>query len=176
MQKKVIEINGAKKTLVCDQESSLADVLRDQLGLTGTKVGCGSGQCGCCNVILNGKLVKSCVTKMKRAPDGSQVFTIEGIGAPDCLHPIQLAWTVYGAAQCGFCTPGFIVSAKALLDRNNNPSREEVRDWFQKNRNACRCTGYKPIVDAVMEAAKVIRGEMTRTDVSGAAPIQGPAP
>jgi aldehyde oxidoreductase len=173
MHKKVIEINGAKKTLVFAQESSLADVLRDQLGLTGTKVGCGSGQCGCCNVILDGKLIKSCVTKMTRVPDGAQLFTIEGIGAPDSLHPIQLAWTVYGAAQCGFCTPGFIVSAKALLDQNNNPSREQVRDWFQKNRNACRCTGYKPIVDAVMDAAKVIRGEMSAAELAYKLPADG---
>ena len=123
MQKKVIEINGSKKTLVFDQEASLADVLRNQLGLTGTKVGCGSGQCGSCNVILDGKLVKSCITKMTRVPDGAQLLTIEGIGTPDNLHPIQLAWTVHGAAQCGFCTPGFIVSARALLDQTNNPSR-----------------------------------------------------
>ncbi len=173
MHKKVIEINGATKTLVFAQESSLADVLRDQLGLTGTKVGCGSGQCGCCNVILDGKLIKSCVTKMTRVPDGAQLLTIEGIGTPDSLHPIQLAWTVYGAAQCGFCTPGFIVSAKALLDQNNNPSREQVRDWFQKNRNACRCTGYKPIVDAVMDAAKVMRGEMTAAELAYKMPADG---
>ena len=173
MQKKVLEINGSKKTLVFDQESSLADVLRDQLGLTGTKVGCGSGQCGCCNVILDGKLIKSCVTKMTRVPDGAQLLTIEGVGTPDNLHPIQLAWTVHGAAQCGFCTPGFIVSAKALLDQNNKPSRDEVRDWFQKNRNACRCTGYKPIVDAVMDAAKVIRGEMTAAQLAYKLPADG---
>jgi aldehyde oxidoreductase len=173
MQKKVMEINGVKRTLIFDQESSIADVLRDQLGLTGTKVGCGTGQCGCCNVILDGKLVKSCVTKMKRVPDGAQLLTIEGVGTPDNLHPIQLSWTVHGSAQCGFCAPGFIVSAKALLDRNNNPSREEVREWFQKNRNACRCTGYKPIVDAVMDAAKVIRGEMTAADLAYKLPADG---
>ena len=166
MQKKIIDINGAKKTLVFDPEASLADVLREQLGLTGTKIGCGSGQCGCCNVILDGKLIKSCITKMKRVPEGAQVLTIEGIGTPDNLHPLQLAWTVHGGAQCGFCSPGFIVSAKALLDENQNPSREEVRDWFQKNRNACRCTGYKPLVDAVMDAAKVIRGEMTAAELA----------
>ncbi len=173
MQKKIIEINGAKKTLVFDQESSLADVLRDQLGLTGTKVGCGTGQCGCCNVILDGKLIKSCVTKMTKVPDGAQLLTIEGIGTPDSLHPIQLAWTVHGAAQCGFCTPGFIVSAKALLDENKSPSREHVKDWFQKYRNACRCTGYKPIVDAVMDAAKVIRGELTAAELAYKLPADG---
>jgi aldehyde oxidoreductase len=173
MQKKVIEINGVKRMLLVDQEASLAEVLREQLGLTGTKIGCGAGQCGCCNVILDGKLVKSCITKIKRVPDGAQVLTIEGVGTPDNLHALQLAWTVYGAAQCGFCTPGFIVSAKALLDQNNNPSREEVRDWFQKNRNACRCTGYKPIVDAVMDAAKVVRGEMTAAELAYKLPEDG---
>ncbi len=165
MQKKIMDINGVKKTLIVDPEISLADVLREQLGLTGTKIGCGSGQCGSCNVILDGKLIKSCITKMKRVPDGARLLTIEGIGTPDNLHPIQLSWTVHGAAQCGFCTPGFIVSAKALLDENNNPSREEVRDWFQKNRNACRCTGYKPIVDAVMDAGE---GDPRRNDCRGA--------
>ncbi|HTY24000.1 MAG TPA: molybdopterin cofactor-binding domain-containing protein [Desulfomonilaceae bacterium] len=173
MQKKNMDVNGVNKTIVVDPEVSLADVLREQLGLTGTKVGCGSGQCGCCNVIMNGNLIKSCLTKMKRVPEGSKITTIEGIGTPDNLHPIQLAWTVYGAAQCGFCTPGFVVSAKALLDQNNNPSREQVRDWYQKNRNACRCTGYKPIVDAVMDAAKVIRGEMTATELAYKLPPDG---
>lgn len=173
MQKKVMEINGVKKTLIFDQESSVADVLREQLRLTGTKVGCGTGQCGSCNVIIDGKLVKSCLTKMKRVADGAQIITIEGMGSPENLHPIQLAWTVHGAAQCGFCAPGFIVSAKALLDQNDNPSREEAREWFQKNRNACRCTGYKPIVDAVMDAAKVIRGEMTAAELAYKLPPDG---
>jgi aldehyde oxidoreductase len=173
MQKKVIEINGVKKTLIIDPEATLADVLREQLGLTGTKVGCGTGQCGACNVIMDGKLVKSCLTKMKRVADEAQIITIEGMGSPDNLHPIQLAWTVHGAAQCGFCAPGFIVSAKALLDQNDKPSREEVREWFQKNRNACRCTGYKPIVDAVMDAAKVIRGEMTAEELAYKLPPDG---
>ena len=86
------------------------------LALTGTKVGCGQGQCGCCNVILDDKLVRSCVTKMAKVPDGAVITTIEGVGTPDNLHPLQLAWIVHGGAQCGFCTPGFIVSSKALLD------------------------------------------------------------
>ena len=173
MLKKVIDINGARTTLIVDQEATLADVLRGQLGLTGTKVGCDSGQCGSCNVIMDGKLIKSCLTKMKRVQDWARITTIEGLETPDNLHPIQLAWTVHGAAQCGFCAPGFIVSAKALLDENTNPSREEVRDWFQKNRNACRCTGYKPIVDAVMDAAKVLRGEMTATELAYELPSDG---
>jgi aldehyde oxidoreductase len=173
MIRRIINLNGTNKTIVCHAEVSLAEVLREQLGLTGTKVGCGTGQCGSCNVIMDGKLVKSCVTKMKRVADGAKVLTIEGVGTPDNLHPLQLSWTVHGAAQCGFCSPGFIVSAKALLDQNTNPSREEVRDWFQKNRNACRCTGYKPIVDAVMDAAKVIRGEMTAAELAYKLPPDG---
>ena len=173
MIKKVLNLNGTNRTFVCSGDMSLADSLREQFGLTGTKVGCGKGQCGSCSVILNGKLVKSCITKMKNVPDGAEVVTIEGIGTPDNLHPIQLAWTVHGAAQCGFCAPGFIVSAKALLEQNTNPTREEVRDWFQKNRNACRCTGYKPIVDAVMDAAKVIRGEMTTAELAFKLPADG---
>lgn len=173
MIKKTVQINGAMKTLVSEADVSLADALREQFGLTGTKVGCGKGQCGSCSVIMNGKLVKSCITKMKSVPDAAEIVTIEGVGTPDNLHPIQLSWTVHGAAQCGFCAPGFIVSAKALLDKNNNPSREEVRDWFQKNRNACRCTGYKPIVDAVMDAAKVIRGEMTAAELAFKLPEDG---
>ncbi|MDF2612108.1 MAG: Aldehyde oxidoreductase, partial [Lachnospiraceae bacterium] len=151
MLKKALIINGAKTILVVEPEAKLSDVLRKQLGLTGTKVGCGIGECGSCSVILNGKVVKSCITKMKKIEENSEIITIEGVGNKDKLHPLQVTWMVHGAAQCGFCTPGFIVSAKALLEQNNNPTREEVRDWFQKNRNVCRCTGYKPLVDAVMD-------------------------
>lgn len=158
--KKKLFVNGIAQTLVCDGEVTLAEALRGQLHLTGTKVGCGKAQCGACSVIVDGKVVRSCVLKMKRVADNAQIVTIEGVGTEKALHPLQVTWMVYGAAQCGFCSPGFIVSAKALLDQNTNPTREEVREWFQKNRNACRCTGYKPIVDAVMEAAKVIRGEV----------------
>lgn len=154
-------INGAKTTFVADAEEKLSDVLRKQLGLTGTKVGCGSGECGTCTVILNGKLVRSCITKIKKIEDNDEIITVEGVGSKDNLHPVQIAWMVHGGAQCGFCTPGFIVSSKALLDHNNNPTREEVRDWFQKNKNLCRCTGYQPLVDAVMDAAKLVRGEMS---------------
>ncbi|MDK2962522.1 MAG: aldehyde oxidoreductase, partial [Eubacteriaceae bacterium] len=147
MEKKTLFINGIEQSLIISPETSLAQVIRRQVGLTGTKVGCGKGECGTCSVILNGKVVRSCVTKLKRVPDGSEIITIEGVGTKDNLHPLQLAWMVRGAAQCGFCTPGFIVSAKALLEENINPTREEVRDWFQKHRNLCRCTGYIPIVD-----------------------------
>ncbi len=109
---------------------------------------------------MDGKLVRSCVTKMAKLSEGAAITTIEGVGTPDHMHALQLAWIVHGGAQCGFCTPGFIVSAKALLAENPDPTREEVRDWFHKYRNACRCTGYKQLVDAVMDAAKVLNGKM----------------
>lgn len=173
MIKRSLIINGKPQIVVVDQDETLANVLRGQLKLTGTKVGCGEGQCGACNVIVNGKLTRSCVTKMKRVADGAEIFTIEGLGQPGNLHPLQLAWMVHGAAQCGFCSPGFIVSAKALLDVNVNPTREEVRDWFQKNRNACRCTGYKPLVDAVMDAAKVLQGKLKMSDLAYKLPADG---
>ena len=173
MIKRSLIINGKPQIVVVDQDETLANVLRGQLKLTGTKVGCGEGQCGACNVIVNGKLTRSCVTKMKRVADGAEIFTIEGLGQPGNLHPLQLAWMVHGAAQCGFCSPGFIVSAKALLDVNANPTREEVRDWFQKNRNACRCTGYKPLVDAVMDAAKVLQGKLKMSDLAYKLPADG---
>ncbi|MEZ4527073.1 MAG: 2Fe-2S iron-sulfur cluster-binding protein [Desulfobacterales bacterium] len=173
MIKKTLMINGMGKTVIADPEASLADVLREQLRLTGTKVGCGQGQCGACNVIMNGKLIRSCVTKMKRVPDDAMVTTIEGVGTPDKLHALQLSWMVHGGAQCGFCTPGFIVSAKALLDENSNPAREDVRNWFQKHRNACRCTGYKQLTDAVMDAAKVLRGELRAEDLAYKLPADG---
>ena len=173
MIKRMLQINGMQKTVIAPPDTTLAEVLREQLNLTGTKIGCGQGQCGCCSVILDGKVVRSCITKMKRVKEGALVTTIEGIGTPDNLHALQLAWTVHGGAQCGFCSPGFIVSAKGLLDENNNPTRQEVRDWFQKHRNACRCTGYKPLVDAVMDAAKVVRGDMTAKELAFKLPDDG---
>lgn len=161
-----LTINGADRMIICDPEKdSLALMLR-RLGLTGVKVGCGTGQCGACSVILNGDVIRSCNRKMKNVPEFSTIETIEGIGTPTNLHPLQQAWITYGGVQCGFCSPGFIVSAKGLLDKNNNPTREEVRDWFQKHKNLCRCTGYKPLVDAVMAAAKVMRGEATMDDIT----------
>lgn len=165
-QKKVLMINGTERMFICDSErDTLADVIRS-LGLTGTKIGCGTGQCGACSVILNGEVVRSCVRKISSVKDYSCVVTIEGLGTAENLHPLQLAWMVHGGVQCGFCTPGFIVSAKALLDVNQNPTREDVREWFRKNRNACRCTGYKQLVSAVMDAAKVLRGEMTMEELA----------
>ncbi len=159
MQKKTVVINGMPRTLIFDPETSLADVLRRQLGLTGTKVGCDDGQCGSCAVILDGKMVLSCALKMKKVPEGAKIVTIEGIGTLQNPHPIQLALVLYGAPQCGFCMPGFVISAKVLLDENPNPSREEVRAWLHRHRNVCRCNGYRPVVDAILHAAAVLRGE-----------------
>jgi aldehyde oxidoreductase len=173
MLKKSLIINGVSKTIIIDPEASLADVLRKQLLLTGTKVSCNDGHCGACSVIVNGKLTLACVTKMSRVPDAAIITTVEGIGTPEKMHPIQLAFAVYGAAQCGFCTPGMVVSAKALLDSNPNPTREEVRTWLTRHHNACRCTGYKPIVDAIMAAGKVLRGEMAQSELEYKLPADG---
>ncbi len=173
MIKKLLRVNGIARTLLVNEEDKLSSVLRDNLLLTGVKVGCGQGQCGACNVILNGKLVRSCATRMKRVEDEAEVTTVEGIGTPDNLHPIQAAWMVHGGAQCGFCTPGFIVSCKALLDAIPSPTREDIRAWFQKYRNACRCTGYKQLVDAVMDAARVLRGEIAMEDLFAKLPEDG---
>ncbi len=173
MVKRTLKINGINRMVVASSDESLANVLRGQFGLTGTKLGCSQGQCGCCNVILDNKLVRSCVTKMSKVNDGATVVTIEGVGTPENLHPVQLAWITHGGAQCGYCTPGFVVSTKALLDSNPNPSREDVRDWFQTHRNACRCTGYKQLVDAVMDAAKIMRGEMKAEDLMYRLPDDG---
>ena len=166
-------VNGVKKSLIVNAEDSLADVLRGQLLLTSCKVGCGAGQCGACNVIVDDKLVRSCVFKMKRLEDGASITTLEGIGCPSNLHVLQHSWIFHGGAQCGFCTPGFIVSAKALLDSTPNPNREQVRDWFQQHRNACRCTGYKQLVDAVMDASAVMRGEKKLSDIQFKMPADG---
>ena len=116
----------------------LLEVIREQQGMTGTKKGCNCGQCGVCNVILNDNVVRACVTRWKSVPDGSNLFTIEGVGTLDKPHAIQLSFIVNGAIQCGFCTPGFIMVAKKLLDENSNPTREDVRAAFQKNYMACR--------------------------------------
>ncbi|MCX6068738.1 MAG: 2Fe-2S iron-sulfur cluster-binding protein, partial [Chloroflexi bacterium] len=173
MLKKSLVINGVSKSLIIDPEVSLADVLRKQLLLTGTKVSCNDGHCGACSVIVDGKLTLACVTKMSKVADGASIVTVEGIGTPEKMHAIQVAFAVFGAAQCGFCTPGMVVSAKALLDSNPNPTREQVRDWLTKHHNACRCTGYKPIVDAIMEAGKVMRGEMKLDDLEYKLPADG---
>lgn len=127
-----LNINGANRMFICDPDKdSLAEVLR-RIGLTSVKVGCGIGVCGSCTVLLNGELVRSCARKIVRVDEYREIITVEGIGTPTSLHPIQVAFMHSGAIQCGFCTPGFIVSSYALLLKNNNPTRQEVRDWFHK--------------------------------------------
>jgi aldehyde oxidoreductase len=138
------------------------------MGQTGVKIGCGTGVCGACSIYSTVDVIRSCTKKMKNVPDYSEITTIEGIGTPQNLHPLQQAWITYGGVQCGFCTPVFIVSSYGLLKENPNPTREEVREWFRVHKNVCRCTGYKPLVDSVMAAAKVMRGEATMKDIPNA--------
>jgi len=146
-------INGEDIAFLCDPRQSLLEVLRETLGLTGAKEGCNNGNCGACNVIMDGVLVNSCLVLAVEA-EGCAITTIEGIAGPQGLHPLQQAFLEHAALQCGICTPGFIVSAKALLDRNPAPSEEEVRHWLAGN--LCRCTGYDKIVRAVLAAADVM--------------------
>ena len=160
-----LTINGVARPVVTNPERTLAVVLR-RMGLTGTKIGCGTGLCGACSVILNGEVVRACSKKMKNVPEYSEVVTIEGIGTPQHLHPLQQAWITYGGVQCGFCTPGFIVSAYGLLLKNQNPSREEVRAWFKGHRNVCRCTGISPSSTPSWPLQKVMRGRAAMADIT----------
>jgi carbon-monoxide dehydrogenase small subunit len=146
-------INGEQKEFLCDPRDSLLDVLRETLGLTGAKEGCNNGNCGACNVILDGSLVNSCLVLAAEVQDRT-VTTIEGVAGPDGLHPLQIKFLEHAALQCGYCTPGFIVAAKALLDKNPNPDEGEIRHWLAGN--LCRCTGYDKIVRAVQDAAQVM--------------------
>ncbi|QEK13160.1 (2Fe-2S)-binding protein [Crassaminicella thermophila] len=156
MKKISLIINNKKYTLDVSYDLRLIDLLRDKLNLTGTKEGCGEGECGACTVIMNGRTVNSCLVLAHQA-DGSNITTIEGVADGEKLHPIQEAFLEKGAVQCGFCTPGMVLSAKALLDKNHNPSREEIREGVSGN--LCRCTGYNKIVEAVELAAEKMRGE-----------------
>jgi aldehyde oxidoreductase len=165
MKRIPLNVNGVDRWIVAEGDASLADVLREQMLLTGCKVCCEDGQCGSCTVVLDGKPVRACTLPMTKVPENAAITTIEGLGTPANLHPLQIAWMAHGGAQCGVCTPGFIMSAKVLLDNNKNPTREQVRAWFNRNRNLCRCTGYKPLVDAVMDAAAMMRGEKTAEQV-----------
>lgn len=145
-------INEEDVTFLCEPRQSLLEVLRETLGLTGTKEGCSNGNCGACNVILDGVLVNSCLVLAVEIENKS-VTTIEGIASPAGLHPLQQAFLAHTALQCGVCTPGFIVAAKALLDHNPHPTEPEVRLWLSGN--LCRCTGYDKIVRAVLAVADV---------------------
>ncbi len=149
-------VNGDEVKFLADPRETLLDCLRDRLGLTGTKEGCGTGDCGACSVTLDGRLVCSCLVLGVEA-QGKRIGTIEGMANGHDLHPLQRKFIEHAALQCGFCTPGFLVAAKALLDRNRNPTEEEVRYWLAGN--LCRCTGYDKIIRAVMDAAAELRGE-----------------
>jgi CO/xanthine dehydrogenase Mo-binding subunit/aerobic-type carbon monoxide dehydrogenase small subunit (CoxS/CutS family) len=151
-----LTVNGEPHEFLCEPQQTLLEVLRDELGLTGTKEGCGSGDCGACSIILDGRLVDACQVLAAEA-EGRSVTTIEGLAQGDVLHPLQRKFLDHAALQCGFCTPGLLVAAKALLDRNPSPSESEVR--FGLAGNLCRCTGYDKIVRAVLDAAAEMRGE-----------------
>ena len=148
-------INGDPVEFLCDAEQTLLDVLRDELRLTGSKEGCASGDCGACSVTLDGRLVCACLV-LAAEVEGHEVTTIEGMAVGDQLHPLQQKFLDPAALQCGVCTPGFLVAAKALLDRNSNPTETEVRFWLAGN--LCRCTGYDKIVRAVLDTAAEMRG------------------
>jgi carbon-monoxide dehydrogenase small subunit len=147
-------INGDAVSYLCEVDETLLDVLRDRLGLTGSKEGCGTGDCGACSVTLDGRVVCSCLVLGAEA-EGREIRTVEGIAAGDKLHPLQEKFLEFAALQCGICTPGFLVSAKALLDQNPNPTESEIR--FGLAGNLCRCTGYDKIVRAVQAAAAEMR-------------------
>jgi carbon-monoxide dehydrogenase small subunit len=149
-------INGEPVEFLCETQQTLLDALRDDVGLTGSKEGCASGDCGACSVIVNGRLVCSCLMLAVEA-DGANITTIEGVADGENLHPVQQKFLEHAALQCGFCTPGLIVASKALLDENPNPTEEEARYWLAGN--LCRCTGYDKVIRAVMDAAAVMRGE-----------------
>jgi aerobic carbon-monoxide dehydrogenase small subunit len=142
-------INGERIEFLCEPRQSLLEVLRDELNLIGSKEGCNNGNCGACNVIMNGRLVNSCLVLGVEAED-AKIETIEGLAGPDGLHPLQQAFLENAALQCGICTPGFIVAAKALLDRKPNATEAEIRHWCAGN--LCRCTGYDKIIRAILDA------------------------
>ncbi len=148
-------VNGEPVEFLCDTQQTLLDALRDELQLNGTKEGCASGDCGACSVMLDGRLVCACLALGVEA-GGREIETIEGMADGDKLHPVQRAFLEEAALQCGFCTPGFLVAAKALLDRDPDPDETEIRYWLAGN--LCRCTGYDKIVRAVQSAAAEMRG------------------
>lgn len=149
-------INGEETTFLCEPRQSLLEVLREDLGLTGTKEGCSNGNCGACSVQLDGVLVDSCVV-LAVETDGKAVTTIEGVAGPAGLHPLQQKFLEHAALQCGICTPGLIMASKALLEKNPHPTEHEVRYWLAGN--LCRCTGYDKIVRAVLDAADTMEAK-----------------
>ena len=149
------KINNENVDYLCEPHDTMLDVLRNQLNLTGSKESCGSGDCGSCSVILDGELICSCLMLAAEA-EGSNIETIEGMSDGEALHPLQQKFIDHAALQCGVCTPGILVAAKALLEQNDDPTETEVRFWLAGN--LCRCTGYDKIVRAVMDAAEEMRG------------------
>ena len=148
------QINGENIEFLCEPRQSLLEALRDELGFTGTKEGCNDGNCGACNVVLDGVLVDSCLVLAVEAQD-KEITTVEGLATPQGLHPVQQKFLEHASLQCGICTPGFLVAAKSLFDHNPDPSEHEVRLWLAGN--LCRCTGYDKIVRAVLDAAQLVR-------------------
>ena len=147
-------LNGESTEFLCEARQSLLEVLREELGFTGTKEGCNDGNCGACSVLVDEVLVDSCLVLAVEA-EGKEITTVEGMAAPEGLHPLQQKFLEHASLQCGICTPGFLVASKALLDQNPNPTEHEVRHWLAGN--LCRCTGYDKIVRAVLDAAEVVR-------------------
>ncbi|OGA78561.1 MAG: ferredoxin [Betaproteobacteria bacterium RIFCSPLOWO2_12_FULL_65_14] len=148
-------VNGDAVEFLCETQQTLLDVLRDELRLTGTKEGCSTGDCGACSVTLDGRLVCSCLVLAVEA-QGRSIETIEGMAAGENLHVLQRKFLEHAALQCGICTPGVLIAARSLLERNPNPSEQEVRYWLAGN--LCRCTGYHKIIEAVLDAAREMRG------------------
>ena len=148
------KVNGDETEFLCDPRETLLDVLRDRLNLTGTKEGCGTGDCGACTVTIDDRLVCSCLVLGVEA-SGKSIETIEGMAKGDKLHPLQKKFVEHAALQCGICTPGILVAAKNLLEKNPDPNEEQVRYWLAGN--LCRCTGYDKIIRAVLDAAKEMR-------------------
>ncbi len=151
-----LTINGRKFSATVEARRTLADFIREDAGLTGTHLGCEHGACGACTVTIDGSLARSCLTLAAQA-NGAAIRTVEGLANGNTLHPVQAAFKRHHALQCGFCTPGFLIAAVALLEENPDPSDQDVREWL--NGNICRCTGYQFIIDAVLSAAAEMRGE-----------------